>query len=379
MFRTTPRILLVANADSPLLVDRVRMSLSGHEDVAWYSESNVRPVADCRIYHYKKSTYLGPLNKLLSTVYFHYVYWRERPDILHIHWALFFPLLLRKRWKNLIVSVMGSDVNLPGRWGSRRIFSRVSFNKAVIITSKSASMDSAILKLGHYENKIRRFTWGVTEEFFQAKFKKPDVRAKFDIPDNALVVFSPRAMQPLYRTADIVEAFVSFATENQDAYLIMAGMNPDESVAAEIDAVLANSAVSSRVIRFARLEQAQMIDCYAAADIVISYAKHDGMPQSLYEAMAVGCFPVFTDLPCYHEILQHDENALLCDSSDPSTLLKMLTDYQRHYRGGSAASVIDSNRAIIKRLAAKSSEQKRLAALYKGLFEKTGVSSGMPD
>lgn len=358
------KVLLVANADSPLLVDRVQMSAAGPYETVWYSESAQRPVADCRVYHYRKRVLLGPLNKFCATFFFLYVYWRERPDILHIHWALFFPLLLRRRWKNLIVSVMGSDVNLPGRFGSRRFFARLAFARAVAITSKSASMDQAIQRLQGQASRIRRFTWGVSDEFFCAKQWRDQVCDGFGIPRDAMVIFSPRAMQPLYRIPDIVRSFLVFAAEHPKAHLVLAGMSPAPAVCAEIEVMLAGSDLARRVLRLERLDQAGMIDCYAAADVVISYARHDGMPQSLYEAMAVGCFPIFTDLSCYHELLVQQENALLCDSDDPQSITRMLESYQKDYYGDRVQQIVLTNRNKIQQLAARSAEQKRLWALY---------------
>lgn len=364
------KVLLVANADSPLLVDRVQMSAAGPHKVVWYSESVQRPVADCCVYHYRKRSALGPLNKLCSTIFFLYVYCRERPDILHIHWALFFPLVLRLHWKNLIVSVMGSDVNLPGRFGSRRFFARLAFARAEVITSKSSSMDHSIQRLQGQASRIRRFTWGVSDEFFCAKQRRDQVRDGFGIPRDAMVVFSPRAMQALYRIPDIVRSFLTFAADHPEAHLILAGMNPAPAVRAEIEAMLAGHYLAQRVLRLEQLDKARMIDCYVAADAVISYARHDGMPQSLYEAMAVGCFPIFTDLPCYHELLIQRENALLCDNDDPQSITHMLELYRDHYHGDRVQQVVFANRNTILQLASRTVEQKRLWTLYDDLLDK---------
>lgn len=364
------KVLLVANADSPLLVDRAWMSIAGPHEVVWYSESVQRPIADCRVYHYRKRVLLGPLNKLCSTFFFLYVYWHERPDILHIHWALFFPLILRKRWKNLIVSVMGSDVNLPGRFGSRRFFARVAFARAAAITSKSISMDNAIQLLQGQASRVRRLTWGVSDDFFSAKQQRDRVLDGLGIARDAVVFFSPRAMQALYRIPDIVSSFLVFAAEHPKAYLILAGMNPALAVRAEIDAMLAGSELAGRVLCLEQLDKSGMIDCYAAADAVISYARHDGMPQSLYEAMAVGCFPIFTDLPCYHELLIQQENALLCDNDYPQSITHMLELYWDHYHGDRAQQVVFANRNTILQLASRTAEQKRLWTLYDDVLDK---------
>lgn len=358
------KILVVANADSPYSHQTVRMACESSFEIIWYSESYSTPDPVCRIFHYHKLKFLGPVNKIFGGIYFLWVYHKTKPDILHIHWALFFPLVFRKKWRNLIISVMGSDVNLPGKLGIRKLFARIGLDHASLITSKSTGMDAAIQALGDYAEKIRRVTWGVDDQLFTAKSRQRASRCFYGINQTAFVAFSPRAMQPLYRIPAIVESFLEYAKTDDNCYLIMAGMNADESVVQQVNELIKSSHLRSHIIQLPKLSKTEMTNCYAASDVMLSYATSDGMPHSLYEGMAVGCFPIFTDLSCYSEILRHNENAFLCSTNEPSSIRQALIDYHQKFSQPEIEKIILDNREYIKNTALRSTQVKRLENIY---------------
>ena len=52
---------------------------------------------------------------------------------------------------------------------------------------------------------------------------------------------------------------------------------------------------------------------FAAGDVVIHYPISDGMPQTLFESMAMGKFSILARLPQYEGIALHRENAYLVE------------------------------------------------------------------
>lgn len=266
---------------------------------------------------------------------------------------------------------MGSDVNLPGRFGIRRKFAQIGLDRAILVTSKSSGMDSSIQLLGDYTEKIRRVTWGVDDRLFDAKLLKHSARIHYGISQDSFVAFSPRSMQPLYRIPEIVKSFLEYAGRVDNSYLILAGMNAEDSVMQQIGDLIRRSSSRSRIIQLPKLSKIEMINCYAASDVMLSYATSDGMPQSLYEGMAVGCFPIFTDLPCYAEILRHKENALLCNTNDPETIWQALLDYHETFTPSQIEEIILKNRRCVKELASRKVQIKMLQNIYKELGGST--------
>jgi glycosyltransferase involved in cell wall biosynthesis len=52
---------------------------------------------------------------------------------------------------------------------------------------------------------------------------------------------------------------------------------------------------------------------YSLADAVVAAPSSDGMPQSLFEALACEAPVVLARLPCYDEFVRHEESALLVE------------------------------------------------------------------
>ena len=309
-----PKILVVACADSPLLRARALVPVAGGVDVVWFSESRQIPQGECQIVHSPLTNCWG---RLLTWLRFLLVYSRERPDLLHVHWAVFPPLLLRSSWKNLIVTPMGSDILLPGLLGFRQWIVKRVLARANVVTSKSEFMDDSLKKLGVDKGRMTRMTWGVAEEFFALRERRCDSRIQLGIADPTTVFFSPRALKPLYRVDLIIGAFVEFLRNGGDGVLLVSEMFGDDRTGMRLRE-LAGEYVAAKRIRFlGSLTTDEMKTCYA----VVSFAASDGMPQTLYETMAAGCFPVFTDLPQYHALLVHEKNSFLCRMDDGRSLL----------------------------------------------------------
>jgi glycosyltransferase involved in cell wall biosynthesis len=68
------------------------------------------------------------------------------------------------------------------------------------------------------------------------------------------------------------------------------------------------------------IPQAELWQEFARSRISVSISTHDGTPNSLLEAMALGCLPVCGDLPSIREWITDGENGLLVDPADPKAL-----------------------------------------------------------
>jgi len=68
------------------------------------------------------------------------------------------------------------------------------------------------------------------------------------------------------------------------------------------------------------LSQQELWREFARSMVTVSVSMHDGTPNSLLEAMAVGCLPVCGDIESIREWITNGENGLLVDPADPSAL-----------------------------------------------------------
>jgi glycosyltransferase involved in cell wall biosynthesis len=355
------RIMVVASADSPLLRERVVIPRDAGHEVIWFSES-VRPPKGChRCVHAPKGQRGGYFVRLRTILLFWKTYFEARPDIVHVHWVNFPALLLKRKWTNLVVSPMGSDIFLPGVLNLRRRVSRGVLRRAQWVTSKSVFMDRQLEKLGVSTARIERITWGVSSEFFRLYQDRPSARRRLGIEPDCCVFFSPRANKPLYRIDEIIRSFRRFILSGGEGRLLVAEMYGTAATRAHYRDQVPEPPIRKRIEFLGSLNRARMQQCYAAADVVVSYATTDGMPQTLYEAMAAGCFPVFSNLPQYRPLLKHGDNSFLCLESGERSLTEA---YRYAQRLIAAHWNPEPNREKVRHIASRDKEMTRMNRIY---------------
>jgi len=82
--------------------------------------------------------------------------------------------------------------------------------------------------------------------------------------------------------------------------------------------------VEQAVELLAPIPNMQMADLYRRAQILVSPSIHDGTPNTLLEGMACGCFPAAGDLESIREWITHNENGLLFNSTDHSSIAETI-------------------------------------------------------
>ncbi len=104
------------------------------------------------------------------------------------------------------------------------------------------------------------------------------------------------------------------------------------------------------------------------AMISVSVSTHDGTPNTLLEAMALGCLPICGDLPSIREWITPDENGLLVPADDPAALADAIC------RGLEDATLRQSaaaeNKKRIEQSASLASTRSRIAQFYAQFAEQ---------
>jgi glycosyltransferase involved in cell wall biosynthesis len=72
------------------------------------------------------------------------------------------------------------------------------------------------------------------------------------------------------------------------------------------------------------LPQPELWQEFARSQISLSISEHDGTPNSLLEAMALGCLPICGDIESIRDWITSGENGLLVDPADPVALAKAM-------------------------------------------------------
>lgn len=321
------KIMIVASAISPLTRARgVVGQLDGHE-ISWVSTPKV-DLPNVKAFGPGER---GRLNSAaLETFHLGRALHQVQPDLIHVHFArqaLRTPLLCLTR-QPLIVSTMGGDI-LPeqGYRGLHKFAVRALLNRADCITSKSSFMDRALAKIGNYAHKVERVTWGIDLRRYHPARNVEALRRRWQIPSRARVFFDVRGARPLYNKHVILQAFARYVgRKGPSAVLLVSEFSADPIYLRELHHQVDRLDLTPHVRFVGALPQEEIADYYALADVVISIPRSDGLPQSIYEALASGAYLILSDLPQYEGVVEEGVTASLTTVGDVDSVAQALLD-----------------------------------------------------
>lgn len=314
---STPRlhVLCIGHADSPQFARRCALLRQAGLQVTELtgSERPVTPGAACLT---PRGLPLGRFWRLLTLsrmVDFFSLLRRAKPDLVLAQyaqglWSWLAPLAGRP----MAVCAMGGDVLLDEQGAPSAPERRATqglLRLAGLVLCSSAHLAQSVRAL-RPAGQVLAFPWGPDETVFHPG-DKLQARRELSLPPEAWVVFSPRAMQPLYRVAEIVEAFALACADRPQARLLLGTFRADADYLSLVRKRCAEPDLVQRVIFLPPQDAQGMARCYHAADVCVSFPNSDGLPQSFFEASACGAPMLLSDLPNYNQSIRHEEHALL--------------------------------------------------------------------
>ena len=293
-----------------------------------------------------------------------------RPDLLHLHYAggKLGTMAALAGIRPMVVTVMGGDVlpeQHPGglarleRRATRRIL-----EQADLLLVKSEALRPALEAWGGFGSKAEVVRWGVDP----ARFRRDPVaaeamRARLGLSARDRAILSPRPLAPLYNVHLAVEAMPEILASAPDAVLLVTEYNAEGSYR---DAVRRRAGPLGDRVRFTgEIPAADMPALHSLADVMVSLPSSDGLPQSLFEAMACGTPAVLGRLPAYAEAVTDGESALLVDPAAPDVaraVVRLLNDE------GLRARLAARGLARVREIAFLPGELDRVEALYRRLL-----------
>lgn len=215
-----------------------------------------------------------------------------RPDLFHGHFVVehgFYGSFVG--FHPYVVSAWGSDLyqaprGLAGRWTARRALSR-----ADLVTVNDPDLGARAAALGVEPERIAVVRLGIDDLFFEAEGRSANEGPPYADPPT---IISDRALEPLYRIDVVLKAFARLRQRQPTARLIVAN---DGSERERLES-LARALGLGESIRFVgRLAPEELRDTLARSHVYVSVPESDSFALSTMEAMAVGAFPVVSDLP----------------------------------------------------------------------------------
>ncbi len=102
--------------------------------------------------------------------------------------------------------------------------------------------------------------------------------------------------------------------------LMVSGLNQEDR--AKLDQMARELGVAERIRVLGRVEDADLVNLYRAADVYVTPTRYEGFGLTLLEAMSAGCPLLTTDIPVVNETVQHGVNGWLVRYNDPDDLAR---------------------------------------------------------
>lgn len=211
-----------------------------------------------------------------------------RPDVVHGHSLKRYGWQVGVAgWHPYVISVWGSDVLLPPASPQARFWNRWTMRRADLVTAVSPYMRQAAIRAGAHPERVAEVHHGVDARRFSPA---PATVGRREPP----LVFSPRAVKPIYNHETILAAF---ARLDADARMVMSARNADPAHLDAIKRRMTELGIRERVEIADDLSDHEMLSLYRTATVVASVPLSDSFPVTLLEAMACGTPVVAGDLP----------------------------------------------------------------------------------
>lgn len=279
-----------------------------------------------------KSHKLYQLNKLLSARKYarqiDSIIDKYDIDIVHAH-SLYYGYVasLIKRDAKIVFTPMGSDIILHAQ--NKRLYQYMAFNafkKAHITTGDSILLQEQGYKVGAKKNNNYIIQNGVDSDVFFPQTN--DLRKAYGVGDDEVLIFSPRAITPLYNIDTILQAVHDLVCKGHKIKCMLSFAFGDD-YSDQLKKQAKDLNIDNHILWLGYLTYVDMAQHYNAADLVVSVPSSDSSPKSVYEAMFCKKPIVVSDLKWTYEIL--DERCIArVDARDSEKLSMAIIEIITH-------------------------------------------------
>lgn len=237
---------------------------------------------------------------------------RIDPDVLHAHQANTCGLYAATmKGYPFMVSAWGSDILVaPERSFIMKSIVKYVLKRAAYITSDAEYMTERIIELGAKKERVYTFPMGVSEDIF-------NYRHDYDLKSPSLNIVSIRKLEKIYRIDVLIKGFYEALKVFGDMTLTIGASG---SQGEELIELVKKLGIYDKVIFTGRYEPEEAGKLLMDKDVFISIPESDSTSVSLLEGMAVGIFPIVSDLPGNREWVNDFENGIVLNYTSPKCI-----------------------------------------------------------
>lgn len=306
------KILYVSNPNNPLTQVWVNWFANHGHEVALISDTLTRTEwPGIRIYKLPEKYNTRIIRFIIWEMWTRQIISQWRPDILHAHRVSSAGWLgAYTGFHPFIVTPWGSDILLhPERSIIARYLAQKVLKTADIITMSSELLRNKAVYYGAKIERCKKILWGVDLTIFMPR-NSVQLRDELNL-GNSQVVFSPRAINPLYNIDMIIESISNVVKEFPNVIYLIQNYNTDEKYRERLLNRIRELDITEH-IRWISFEPPERYSTYfQCADVVISVPSSDSIPVTVLEALACGAPVIVSDLPSLREIITNTKNGFI--------------------------------------------------------------------
>ena len=242
-----------------------------------------------------------------------------RPDVLHagpiqpcgFMAALsgFHPLLLMSWGFDVLMEAEASE---EARW-----IARFTLRNADMLLCDCRTVREKASEIHPLDQaRVVELPWGVDLQDYGPRRPAGERGARFGWGEDAFVILSTRAWEPLYGTETLLEAFRLAFESNKRLRLVLAGGG---SLSPRVRDFASSPALQGSVQLAGAVAHKELPRYFQEADLYLSCSTVDGTSVSLLEALASGLPVVVSDLPSNREWVRPRENGWLGTPGRPES------------------------------------------------------------
>lgn len=286
------------------------------------------------------------------------------PDLLHAHYLTSYGYVGARVAAGCprVLSVWGTDMNrFPQASARVRAVVRRFLPVYDVINAPAEHLARKLESLGVARDRIEVFQYGVRTDLLRPRGPhRHEARVR---------VISMRDWRPWYRIEALIDGVASYLKDADDIelHLFGGGRNADQR---RIHQRLARAQRSDRIHLHGRISASGMLEHLGAGDVFVSLPTMDGTPLSLMEALAVGLYPVLSDIDANREWVTPVHGTLLAPVNE-GTVRAGLREAVARSRAGHDPAI---NRGLVVERCDYSTNIRRMDDIYGKLLNRIRAS-----
>ncbi len=240
--------------------------------------------------------------------------------------------VLLGKWTRLpvVVTHRGSDLNQMAEEPGIRQWVKWALRKADTIVTVSDALRQRALQLVHDLQHICVVRNGVDGELFKPAPDRDSIRAKLDLKRPTLLCVGN--LLPLKGHDLVINALASLP----DFDLVIVGDGPSKVALTQ---QIEHLDLTHRVKLVDEISQAELVQYYQAADMLVLASSREGLPNVVLECMSCGTPVIATNVGGVSEVLKTKEQGVLLEERSSEAIVRAVTELQARSSEVSAATV----------------------------------------